>query len=953
MPAMDLLGHSNCVGHLPCLSEKWSYNPSRCGACISFYNSKFVGASSLVELEEPRKELERFINKIKRVAKKENKTLSLHQLALSIRRKSTSIEYFQSLSLLELDYDRTQTEEFSSSSASVASTSGLSKQTDRSRKTERSSKSKSNKSDRSRSSHRTKSSSSGASSRSKNTTSEQLALVLSQVSQILVNQTGLKAGQESLKNRVGCLEKAQDQSRSESHPPVPLEPNVIVEPLGSPSSFPSPIPVTVYPALTSPVASPVSTSVVFSSAGHATSLPPVFSVPSAPVMAVPSSSALGLVSSPLGIVPVSSSPAQFLGFSPLPSVSSLPPPVCPSPGPRLPNPSSQFQAPVSVSEGSFPFSSGRDSAVVSGSGLPSGSGSGFFLVPGKGGFHLSRVGEGGVGLGVEASKPSVPPSQPSVVESGFVSGGGGSGGAVPAHSVVSVQEKLVLASSDPQAGLSLPRSMEVVMSMGVPISVRFPDFGVEESVSVSSGSKVVVEASKPSVEVAGTAAAVRDVPASGKGEGLVSEGPGVCNVVSKSSAKRGFSVLREGGVGGGEGGELGDEGVDEYDEVVDLEGFEASWSQWRVLEEPYSILRDGPEPVSVYNRVSQALFPWSRVETKKEEGVQMFRIRSEPSKCVMFPRSALSDRRKLMSFCAQFPQFTDELSEPFVKLWPKSFCTLSQFNDKELQILRYPLDHEDMVKVFRQFSTGSSVISPRLRPSVVTFLRYHSELVGCLPTLKFSSDAVASLFGLQAGQLVSLNPALLSEEHTARMHMLAMTVIFTAVQVYCSLAKNSVAPSALEAAGFSLFSGIAPFVTFAWIQAYHRFCKARVSLRKSVFREPIHSLATQVISEDPFSRDLFSDSAIRDAAKEFYKENLVWGALLKLSPKGMKSVGRARRPVYRPYQPYRRQVPQFQQQQQYRGAYSGRRRGNAGGQQGGRSRQPFSRRGGHRRGRNL
>ena len=297
-----------------------------------------------------------------------------------------------------------------------------------------------------------------------------------------------------------------------------------------------------------------------------------------------------------------------------------------------------------------------------------------------------------------------------------------------------------------------------------------------------------------------------------------------------------------------------------------------------------------------------------------------------------------------MSFCNQFPQFTIDLKEPFVKDWPRSFCTLSQFSDEELEILRFPLDHDDMARMFRYIGTGSVVKVPKLCPSVVTFLNYHSELVSCLPPLQFGSDAVASLFGLQAGQLVSLNSALLAEEHTARMNMLALTVVFASVQIYCALAKNSVAPSALEAAGFSLFSGIAPFVTYAWIQGYHRFCKARVALRRSVFREPLHSLATQVIVEDPFSRDLFSLAAIERASKEFYKENLEWKSLLKLSSRQRFRVRQARRPAFRPYQPYRRQP-----QQPYRG--NNRRQNN---NQGGRARQPFHRRGGYRRaGRNA
>ena len=140
MPAVELMGHTNCLGHLPCVTQQWFYNPSRCSACIAFYNNKFVGASSLEAVEEPRKELERLINRVKRQAEKDKKYLSLHQVALSVRRRDTTIAYFQTMTPLVLDFARTPTEEFSSSSASVASTSGTSKHSSPSHKSEKTNK---------------------------------------------------------------------------------------------------------------------------------------------------------------------------------------------------------------------------------------------------------------------------------------------------------------------------------------------------------------------------------------------------------------------------------------------------------------------------------------------------------------------------------------------------------------------------------------------------------------------------------------------------------------------------------------------------------------------------------------------------------------------------------------------------------------------------------------------
>ena len=344
----------------------------------------------------------------------------------------------------------------------------------------------------------------------------------------------------------------------------------------------------------------------------------------------------------------------------------------------------------------------------------------------------------------------------------------------------------------------------------------------------------------------------------------------------------------------------------------------------------------------MFNRVSSELIPWARVKIKKEEsGGTLFAIKNEVSKCVMLPRKALSDKKEVIGFCGQFPQFTSNIEESFVNFWPKEFCTLSEFNQDDLDISRFPLDNGDMIRTFRNVGTGSSLRLPKLHPPVLTFLGFHSELIGCLPPRQFSADVVAGSFGFQAKDIVSLSSVLLSEEHSARMHLLAMTVIFTSVQVFCALAKNSVAPSALEAAGFSLFSGIAPFVSFAWIQSYARFCKARVALRRSVFVEPVHRLATQVIVEDPFSRDLFSSGAIERAAKDFYKDYLKWESLLKMKVeyKNRPKSRPARRPAYRPYHPYRR------------GSYSnfrGARQQYQNNRSNDKPRQPFFRRGGYR-----
>ena len=53
------------------------------------------------------------------------------------------------------------------------------------------------------------------------------------------------------------------------------------------------------------------------------------------------------------------------------------------------------------------------------------------------------------------------------------------------------------------------------------------------------------------------------------------------------------------------------------------------------------------------------------------------------------------------------------------------------------------------LRTFKNVGTGSAVRTPKLRPSVVTFLGFHSELLGCLPPKQFSVNVVAGLFGLR------------------------------------------------------------------------------------------------------------------------------------------------------------------------------------------------------------
>ena len=64
LPAVELVGHVNCLCHLPCVSQESHFNSYRCSLCIIFINAKFVGATSFDALAHPRDELECLLRRL-------------------------------------------------------------------------------------------------------------------------------------------------------------------------------------------------------------------------------------------------------------------------------------------------------------------------------------------------------------------------------------------------------------------------------------------------------------------------------------------------------------------------------------------------------------------------------------------------------------------------------------------------------------------------------------------------------------------------------------------------------------------------------------------------------------------------------------------------------------------------------------------------------------------------
>ena len=192
--AVGLMDHTTCIHHLPCVSNTWHYNPSRCSHCISFINSQFVGASTLEALQSPRNELERMVRRIRKLAKADNYSfVTFSPLASMIRSKSTPIEKFVEMPPVNLTCE---------SSPSVPSVHAMSKSASATTSSKKSSR--------------------------RSLGSSKIDLLMSKFDTVISNQQELKSGQDNLAARVVALETEKSSSVG-SHTRVPLEPEVVIQ----------------------------------------------------------------------------------------------------------------------------------------------------------------------------------------------------------------------------------------------------------------------------------------------------------------------------------------------------------------------------------------------------------------------------------------------------------------------------------------------------------------------------------------------------------------------------------------------------------------------------------------------------------------------------------------------------------------------------------------------------
>ena len=95
-------GHLVCPYHSPCIAPGWVYDPSRCSHCTDFFNNRIIGANSVEDLRTAKKDLSRFLKKLRGFAFKYEHSLSFSAFVLEIKLPGKSLSYYQSLPPLDV-----------------------------------------------------------------------------------------------------------------------------------------------------------------------------------------------------------------------------------------------------------------------------------------------------------------------------------------------------------------------------------------------------------------------------------------------------------------------------------------------------------------------------------------------------------------------------------------------------------------------------------------------------------------------------------------------------------------------------------------------------------------------------------------------------------------------------------------------------------------------------------
>ena len=152
--------------------------------------------------------------------------------------------------------------------------------------------------------------------------------------------------------------------------------------------------------------------------------------------------------------------------------------------------------------------------------------------------------------------------------------------------------------------------------------------------------------------------------------------------------------------------------------------------------------------------------------------------------------------------------------------------------------------------------------------TMVAFLKELEPVFKALPVKRFHPQVLKEEFEASV-ETPELKKLLLAEEVHARHLLLSCIVITSSVAFFLKLFKASKQPSAMEVAGASLLEGLSPYLGFLTKEAILRFFKARVELRRSVFKKPLDQLSVNLIKSNQFSTSLFDPQTVEKVTEAF------------------------------------------------------------------------------------
>ena len=859
------LGHLKCLSHSPCVTKDWIYDPCRCMSCIDFFNSNFVGATSVERVNNAKIILASHIKKISSKARKASASLRFTSVVLEVRLRKQPLEFYTNMNPLVFGVSQSPHTMSESSPSSEGTPSEASF-------------------------------ASGASS-SSSRRSDILEAKLAQAQSVLalhglsvdnpLHQVPVVTGSEPISEVIirpkgSSIVSTSLESGFSSLPPS--HPISVVSCSSAPIScspmltFSHSIPVSTVIAPSAPP--PPSFSWSASLASPSFPMPPDAAPSSASLVPVSFSSSLPDAS--LSTPPISmSSPAPLdpaiPSSHPVPP-SSLPPP--PGFAPISSSPSLPVSIPLSFSQSSL------DS----------------FLMPPPPPPASPAPPPVSVVL---PSSPSLPPAAP------------------PVSSIaVAVSHPLHLPVSHPSAHSSASLAVHSHVSptanlpppptpppTPTPVSAsassdnaRFGDLSTDDMVRLlfrradeEGRLPISVDRSTPSSAVPGSGpAAVQGGFGVSRGSGVVSSsspsggGLGVGFPVTSTAAFASAPLQSNDGILAGPSGTVA--GNVQEDDIVVGDGEVMSdevpgkWSPWVPFDSSHEILFDGNSRSALFCRERGTVIPWGRISTCMDNGVEYFSVRSSSNPCSLKSKIITCSKNKCNPVFEKFPEYQVPIKDSEIEPWLNHFTHGASFDDSSLPRRELPPLFDKVNVVFAAIASKAKPPTFPLRPSCVFFLESMRPMMMGLPMAKFPLHVFSDEFQRGATDFVKPSKELVDDEFLCRMEFISISVVLSAFHAFSILFRASSSPSPLGAIMHSLFAGLRCFLDFCWSQAFLRFAKARSSLRRAAFVNPQLEVVSKLIISDPFSETLFSSKAKSEIESLLKGQNMSMGDVLNLTP---------------------------------------------------------------------